>query len=1432
MFDRIINVAEEKIISRMFVPCFYQLCAKVVSVHQNRFHVKQLLSLPILAFILALTAQAQAPLMRDFIGSYCKARLPSEKTKRIGFGRAFHLWAEDQGDPTGGGQPNCPFDDPNDPRIRWNPSRNQNRYIRYDDFYKINPNRTVAVLHGNAPQMYGNSGNPGLMLGEIRATEANAMLEIPFQLTFRAVGEIHLNCFVNTQIGTTATAADFVQPTSSTVTIPAGQTSVNFPIQLLDDNVADGLKVIHFQVSPVGANEPVLFSKMDFFVLIVDDESPNQPPTAYIKASFGKEGTGIYPQVCLTSAIPQNVTVGFSTTDGTAMNSVPCDNFQNLGDFRFCTTLPEHQVTILAGQECATETIVTYDDTQQEPVEFFNLNITGTQPNLPTVGQGAPWIGANAPELFGKPICPANFGDANTQALPGSWLPVAMRASLFAARYGPAPNVWFENIMGQFVEQPDNHHLGLGLVRQMEVFNEPDAAWHGGDNPLPLNVTGADMETDPDHPTRYYYRPDQYAALMSAVWDGNQNDPDFEIRDQNGIGTGRFWGIRNMSPNTTVVLAGTADLRYDWLHYMRTWWDAHRGTGNYPFDVVNYHFYTTRHHPIDNKTNGNFLEFYRGRRFFDGGTNDGIFPESQNIQLRNRIGRLLADRADPNPFGADPGDEPGPLFPNSPTWITEFGYDSGGDAAQSGVDIVPFGSFDQQTIQGQWLSRYIMEASAARFGARGIDRVFIYELNDDPALGNGQFGHTGILGTDGVQKKAWYHILTMKSVLDYTAFDRTNALNGYRFLNSSSGLIQDVDYPRMYTYGTSTPNLAIWIPNGIDNQISGSILIPKAADETKFPTIQAIEVVEFDEDGRRTKIDPSLIEAVTINTNEYWQINAIRPSDGHITLTETPLYLRVNQPNSESDPIVNPVDNLHSSCLGCKTVKLQWDLPLVQVQVTSNQTLPYSFYKIYIEEVICGQSPTEFNPMRAHLLIDKLPGGRKEAVVDIPDATKCYIFWVIPFGKGKNGGLNGNYYTYAPTDMQPQFLMEHHQYAIVPAGSNCPACFQHILPNNIHITQSQPPLSSFGVQDLYDAIIPPTTGDLCQELANKPLAYSQTDGSGINVGMGQVLQFSVNLYGTKFIDAINLFYRSGSGRVTFEFRMDCCDRFIKMPPIDFNDVTHPPSVGYVSFWYRIANAAINLERVEEVRITVEGLPETGISIGRILFCTRPAPDLCDPLGNSPNDEMRTAVQNPTVKDLYPTSAVIGWDASRRFVNNVEVDPMNLYQVRYSIAKNGSGELVQPVEMEVLSPDWGGDNEAVLTTLAPGTKYYVQIAPGGGLDSYPCTATLGPKADFEFTTPEESSVTNRHSQPVRAVAPDVLVYPNPASDFLNIKLPIGGFLYWRISSANGVFIKEGKLLPGVGTGSILLDGLANGMYLISFFGEKDKVRTKAFVVNRD
>jgi hypothetical protein len=249
---------------------------------------------------------------------------------------------------------------------------------------------------------------------------------------------------------------------------------------------------------------------------------------------------------------------------------LPYERMTRMGNVRSYHRWPQGSSGSHRNLSCNNNRYTHYDD-------FYGIM---PQRTVAVLQSNAPITHNNADTLFNQAIrrtyndTPLSIS-ANSFADPDRWLATTVHASLFAARCGtPLPGgypVGFEQIAAQYVTAPDNTGLGRGSVGYIEVFNEPDAAWHQSDQ-VSVNVTGAAMETDPDTYTKYYFRPDQYAAMLSAVYDGHINSNTYNLLNLNNQVVGR-WGIRNFSPKTRVVLAGTADLRYDYLYFLKQWKD-------------------------------------------------------------------------------------------------------------------------------------------------------------------------------------------------------------------------------------------------------------------------------------------------------------------------------------------------------------------------------------------------------------------------------------------------------------------------------------------------------------------------------------------------------------------------------------------------------------------------------------------------------------------------------------------------------------------------------------------------------------------------------------------------------------------------------------------------------------------------------------------
>jgi len=124
----------------------------------------------------------------------------------------------------------------------------------------------------------------------------------------------------------------------------------------------------------------------------------------------------------------------------------------------------------------------------------------------------------------------------------------------FAARYGGTSVD--ESLLKLKAGQPARS--GLGLVRYLENWNEPDKWWKG---------------------RTAFFSPFELAAMCSADYDGHRQ------------AMGRTVGVKNADPTMRLVLGGLAKPEIEYLKAMKLWAEFHRN-GDFPSDVINLHHYS------------------------------------------------------------------------------------------------------------------------------------------------------------------------------------------------------------------------------------------------------------------------------------------------------------------------------------------------------------------------------------------------------------------------------------------------------------------------------------------------------------------------------------------------------------------------------------------------------------------------------------------------------------------------------------------------------------------------------------------------------------------------------------------------------------------------------------------------------------------------
>jgi hypothetical protein len=1006
---------------------------------------------------------------------------------------------------------------------------------------------------------------------------------------------------------------------------------------------------------------------------------------------------------------------------------------------------------------------------------------------MPVLHGSAPMMYGNSAELFAKPLCQTkrNVDDAKT---PASYIEYTKWTSLFAARYGGAPVGGFgalTNEINKYVAAPDNTGLGKGFVKHIEIFNETDRAWS---DPMTANVTGDALNTDPLQFTKYYFRPIEYAAMLSAVYDGNKStDPNFDIKDASGNKVGH-WGITNFSKGTKVVMAGTADIRNDYLRLLKENWDATRGTGDYPFDIVNLHFYSTSSHPKLDDTNWNY--FWNGRNYFDA-NGSGVFPEADNITIRNRIIKAgISSRS---------------LF-NKPLWITEFGYATKFGQGASGVDFTPPAGVSTETVQGQWLSRYIMEVASTK----EVDKLFIYELQDYPKtdLPN-QFDFTGIRRQNGAPKTSWYHLMTMLNIIGYSKY------KSFQLLDGTENAIEPGS-PRVYKYVDNGDNnlirretFVVWKPTGDGGNGSGELKIRKKIflngnQENIKPVVELIRVLEYEEDGKRTILDESNVH----DSGDFWIIG--EGNEHTLKYNETPMYVRLNPIFPTRETTVLPVleGSLTVDCHSCTSAKVSWQPSQI-----------YTYYRVYYaKKSEYGMSPSIFDPSKATLYADKVIGVATSVVVSGLIANELYHFWVIPYlrtypdviGADFTGDLEegAHYFTYE-----------------VKKCDFTTNCSLPLTGNNItDVTTNASTPQSFvktNLQAMFNQQA--TSSDICNELTTLP-TYNTNQSLETYPNFNRV-SFIVDLDGLFTINSIQLYHRTGAGTMKIEVEEDCCTGFSMAGIVNMTGNTED-----LNRWFTVVNSPINYRRVKRLRFTLIGSNES-TGINRLYICANPVESNCSTGGggNQPKIEVVAPLSAEAV-DVDTRSATIKWTPAQKKVGEQIGSQLEFYNVRYGVSLDANGAIVSATEKQINSEGVESQLETALGSLIPATDYYVDVITIP--DQVPCVTNVIPKMRVTFRTLSEETTKERANTKPNEVT-EVRVFPNPTDELLNVELPKNQpFNRWVVTYPSGIQVQEGVLTENLNQSiKINTQKMPVGSYLLTLIGKQCQPVTKVFVVMR-
>ena len=362
---------------------------------------------------------------------------------------------------------------------------------------------------------------------------------------------------------------------------------------------------------------------------------------------------------------------------------------------------------------------------------------------------------------------------------------------VFAARYGRTTGHPVELLRVDSAETPNQ---GMDLVKYFQFWNEPNLTWEG---------------------ERGFTNPFEFAAWMSACYDGHMGQ----------LGPGM--GMKAGDPTMLFVMPGLTGLYPDYMRGAMLWWDYHRGPGNYPIDVLSFHYY-------HNTVGGQGIS--EGRA---GLTPDMPSPNGEFFDNMLPISRELRDR----------------WFPGKEWWLSETGYDEGFRSLQAArigdsVDNYPR---PIGTLKGEWILKSMFHALGA--GCQKIDHYMyrngapLAELNANGFTNTYQSSGYVDITPDGPGRGLQPNPADFYPKLDSYFIIRAamNALDGlkmshriqFRDLVEVDGVVvldpQDPLHDKIIAYaftpagpGTQTPCISIWLATTDDSETTVEMSVNEA----------------------------------------------------------------------------------------------------------------------------------------------------------------------------------------------------------------------------------------------------------------------------------------------------------------------------------------------------------------------------------------------------------------------------------------------------------------------------------------------------------------------------------------------------------------------------------------------------------------------------
>ena len=364
----------------------------------------------------------------------------------------------------------------------------------------------------------------------------------------------------------------------------------------------------------------------------------------------------------------------------------------------------------------------------------------------------------------------------------------------FAARYGSNSSAELAEIAAQRTIDK-TQVVGLGYLKWIELGNEPDGTWNGIHN---------------------YYAPYQYAALLSAGYDGHCRTMTSSVLE-----SGYHFGIKTADSTMGVAMAGiaAADCRY--VNSINYWMMANRADGKVAYDAFNGHHYMTKQIQIE------------GNKF-----TVGVSPEEGKLKEVMSIFVNLRDK----------------YYSDKEVWITEFGWDTN-QSYTTETSSHAYANYTGRQVQAMWLTRSYLLLSSC-----GVDKATMYMCEDagiDSEV-SGKYGTCGVIGyerdengnTVEVKKDSYFYLYTLK-----------NTLGDFSFKREITAYDENV---MIYEYESKDGRTAyaVWCKTS-DGTVSENYQLGINASSATL-----VEAVYGDIDGVRTSLTSDSLGYVSINVSE------------------------------------------------------------------------------------------------------------------------------------------------------------------------------------------------------------------------------------------------------------------------------------------------------------------------------------------------------------------------------------------------------------------------------------------------------------------------------------------------------------------------------------------------------------------------------------